>query len=92
MRASARKKSLFIKIAVIALVIYAAVSIIQLQLQIRDSQQQLDSLTARLDAQASTNEELQEQIDNYELYLEQQARKQGMAKPGETVFIEIPAE
>lgn len=92
MKTASRKKGIFVKIAIIALVVYAAVSIIQLQLQIRDSEQRLDALLALQASQLNIKNGLLDQISNRDLYLEQQARLQGMAKPGETVLIEIPQE
>ena len=87
-----RKKSIFLRVALLALAVYIVVSLIQLQLQLDQGQEKLDALNSRLQAQLGTNKGLQDQIDNYEAYLEQQARKQGMAKPGETILIEIPEE
>jgi cell division protein FtsB len=92
MKTFTKKRSIFLRVALIALAIYVVVSLIQLQLQLDEGQRQLDSLSDRLANQLSANAELQDQIDNYESYLEQQARKQGMAKPGETILIEIPED
>lgn len=87
-----KRKSIFVRVALIALAIYVVVSLIQLQLQLSEGQQKLDALNAMVTNQQSVNAELQDQIDNHESYLEQQARKQGMAKPGETILVEIPED
>lgn len=92
MRLFAKRKSIAVRIAVLALIVYAVVSLIQLQLQLDEGQRLLDSVNNRVTDQLTLNADLQDQIDNYETYLEQQARKQGMAKPGETVLIEIPKD
>ena len=92
MRLFAARKSITARIALLALIVYAVVSLIQLQLQLDEGQRLLDSVNNRVTDQLTLNADLQDQIDNYETYLEQQARKQGMAKPGETVLIEIPKD
>ncbi len=92
MRLFAKRKNLAVRIALLALIVYAVVSLVQLQLQLDEGQRLLDSVNNRVTDQLTLNADLQDQIDNYETYLEQQARKQGMAKPGETVLIEIPKD
>ncbi len=87
-----KKKSLLLRVALLALSVYVVVSLVQLHLQLNEGQQRLDDLNAQLDSQLNTNVVLQDKLDSYENYLEQQARKQGMAKPGETVLVEIPKE
>ena len=87
-----RKKSLLLRIALLALSVYVVISLVQLQLQLNEGQQRLDDLNAQLDKQLGTNVVLQDKLNSYEEYLEQQARKQGLAKPGETILVEIPSE
>ncbi len=87
-----RKKSLLLRIALLALSVYVVISLVQLQLQLDEGQQRLDKLNEQLDEQLDTNVVLLDKLDSYEEYLEQQARKQGMAKPGETILVEIPSE
>ncbi len=87
-----KKKSLLLRIALLALSVYVVVSLVQLQLQLDQGQQRLDELNRQLDEQESIKLMLQNKLDGYEDYLEQQARKQGMAKPGETILVEIPSE
>lgn len=87
-----RKKSLLLRIALLALSVYVVISLVQLQLQLNEGRQRLDDLNAQLDKQLDTNVVLQDKLNSYEEYLEQQARKQGLAKPGETILVEIPSE
>ncbi len=87
-----KKKSLLLRIALLALSVYVVVSLVQLQLQLDQGQQRLDELNRQLDEQERIKLVLQDKLDGYEDYLEQQARKQGMAKPGETILVEIPSE
>ncbi|MBQ6830425.1 MAG: septum formation initiator family protein [Clostridia bacterium] len=89
----AKKKSWFFRIALIALAVYIVVSLIQLNLQLNEKQQLLNDWIQKTEQQNLLNADLQDQGENYESYLEQQAREeQGMAKPGETVLYEVPKE
>ena len=36
------------------------------------------------------NDDLKNKMENYEAYQEQQARENGQARPGETIYKEIP--
>ena len=85
-----KRKSILIRVALVALSLYAVVSLVQLQLQLNKGRERLDNLNRRLEEQQNTNVVLQDKLDGYQEYLEQQARKQGMAKPGETILVEIP--
>ncbi len=91
--ASVKKKSLFFRIALLALAVYIVVSLIQLNLQLNEKQQLLNDWIQKTEQQNLLNADLQNQGENYESYLEQQAREeQGMAKPGETILYEIPED
>ncbi len=85
-----RRKSVLFRLAIVAFAVYVVVSMVQLQLQLSNAQERLDKLNEQTAAQVEKNEVLQDQIDNSDAYKEQQARKQGMAKPGETILVEIP--
>ncbi len=88
--AKKKRKSFILRIALAAFSVYVVVSMVQLQLQLNRGQEQLDEINDRLVQTKQTNTALQDKLDGYEEYLEQQARKQGLVKPGETVFVEIP--
>lgn len=85
-----RRKSIILRVAVVAFTVYVVVSMVQLQLQLSNAQERLDKLNEQTAAQEERNAVLQDQIDNSDAYKEQQARKQGMARPGETILVEIP--
>ncbi len=85
-----RRKSAILRIAIAAFAVYVVVSIIQIQLQLNRGQEQWDDLNSKISQTKEVNAVLQDKLDGYEEYLEQQARKQGLVKPGETVFVEIP--
>lgn len=89
-KAVKRKKSVLFRVAIVAFAVYVVVSMVQLQLQLSNAQKRLDKLNEQTAAQEEINEVLQDQIDNSDTYKEQQARKQGMARPGETILVEIP--
>ncbi len=87
-----RKKNLLIRVALLALSVYVVVSLLQQRLQFNEAQERLDNLNQQINEQLNTNTVLRDKLESYEEYLEQQARKQGMAKPGETILVEIPSE
>ena len=89
-KAAKRRKSVILRVAIVAFAVYVVVSMVQFQLQLNNAQERLDKLNAQTAAQLEQNEVLQDQIDNSDAYKEQQARKQGMARPGETILVEIP--
>ena len=89
-KAAKRRKSVLLRVAIVAFAVYVVVSMVQLQLRLSNAQERLDKLNEQTAAQIENNEVLQEQIDNSDAYKEQQARKQGMARPGETILVEIP--
>ncbi len=89
-RAAKRKKSIILRVAIVAFSVYVVVSLVQLQLQFNAAQEKLDALNAKTAAQQEINAVLEDQIENSDEYKEQEARKQGMARPGETILVEIP--
>ena len=87
-----RKKSLLWRLALVALSVYVVVALVQLQLQLNEDQQRPDEMNERLEEQSNINAMLEDKLKNTDEHLEQQARKQGLAKPGETILVEIPSE
>lgn len=83
------KKSLILRLAVIAFVAYIAVMLIHMQLQIGRSQASLAEINAKLQRQQSTNAEIDRVLaQNDGTYKESIARdKLGYAKPNERVYI-----
>ncbi len=92
MRAVKKKKSIFLRIALLAFSVYVIVMLIQLQFQIVESQKKIDGIDQQIAAYQRVNEDLQNKSDNYETYQEQQARKKGLTKPNETIIIEVPGD
>ena len=92
MRAVKKKKSIFLRIALLAFSVYVIVMLIQLQFQIVESQKKIDGIDQQIAAYQRVNEDLQNKSDNYETYQAQQARKKGLTKPNETIIIEVPGD
>lgn len=87
-----RKKSIFLRIALAAFSIYVVITLVQLQLEISEKQKKIEELAATIDLFQKENGELENLNRNYEESLERKAREQGMARPGETIYIEIPGK
>ena len=83
MKAGKRKKSIFLRVALLAFSVYVLVSLVQLQMDIQKRQQQLDDINEQIRIQSSLNEDVQSKSDHYERYL---------ARPGETIYKEIPGD
>lgn len=85
-----KKRNRILLLAVLVFGVYTVVMLTQLQLELNERQQALDDIDAQIAEQQRANEDLQDKIDHYEKYLEEQVRQQGMARPGEIIFQEIP--
>ena len=85
-----KKKSIFLRIALLAFSIYVIVMLVQLQMELSARERDLDNLNQAITNQQMMNEEKKNQVADYEDYLDQQAREQGYARPGETIYKEIP--
>ena len=85
-----KKKSIFLRIALLAFSIYVIVMLVQLQMELGARERDLDNLNQAITNQQMMNEEKKNQVADYEDYLDQQAREQGYARPGETIYKEIP--
>ena len=91
MRAEKRKKkSIFLRIALLAFSVYVIIMLVQLQRELGQRQQDLNTLEQTLKNQQALNEDLKNKTENYETYLDQQARDQGYSRPGESIYKEIP--
>lgn len=85
-----RKKSIFLRLALLAFSIYVIVMLLQLQMELGQSQQQLDNYDQEIKNMQLLVDDKKNKLKNYEAYQEQQARENGQARPGETIFKEIP--
>lgn len=85
-----RKKSIFLRLALLAFSIYVIVMLLQLQMELGQSQRQLDNLDQDIKNTQLLNDDMKNKLENQEAYQEQQARENGQARPGETIYKEIP--
>ncbi len=84
------KQSVSFRIALAALLVWVIVSLLQLQIEINDKRNDLADIQMQIVAQERINEDITSDSENEDLYLEQQARNKGLAKPGEIIFKEVP--
>ncbi len=91
MRAEKRKKkSIFLRIAIVTFSIYVVIMLVQLQLEVNACNERISNLDDAILQQTIENEDLQKQSDDYESWLEKKAYEQGYARPGETIYKEDP--
>lgn len=89
-----RKKSILLRLAVLAFVAYIVVTLVNQQVQISEKKAQLQSMNEQIRVQEIQNEDLKRVVNagegENEDYIERVARE-GLdyAKPGERVFINI---
>ena len=87
-KGSKKRGSIVLRVSVVAFSAYMLVMLAQLRLQIGERQKQIDDLQDSIQYQQQQNEDMQSKSDNYQVYLEQHAREQGMAVPGESIYKE----
>ena len=85
-----RKKSIFLRLALLAFSIYVVVMLLQLQMELGASQRQLDNYDQEIKNMQLLIDDQKNKMENYESYQEQQARENGQARPGESIYKEIP--
>ena len=88
---SKRKMPGIAKLAMLAFLIYADVTIVSLRSQIADKQAELDSLSLRVQEYEDANAALQEEMQNgiSEEEISELARNElSYAEPGERVFVD----
>ena len=84
------RRNRMLAIALTVFAVYVVVMLTQLQLELNERRAALDEIDHQIAEQQRQNEDLQDKIDNYEKYLEEQVRQRGLARPGEIIFQEIP--
>lgn len=77
-----RKKSIFLRLALLAFSIYVIVMLLQLQMELGQSQRQLDNVDQEIKNMQLLNDDLKNKMENYEAYQEQQARENGRPDRG----------
>ncbi len=85
-----KKHSVILTVALIVLAVWMVISLIQLHTDISDKQTVLADINTQIANQQRANDELASENANDDLYLDQQAHDKGLAKPGESIYKEVP--
>ena len=88
---SKRAGAVVLRIAMLAFLIYAAVTVINLQTQIKAKREELASLTLRVEEYQKANETLRQEMQSgiSEEDIGEMARSElGYAEPGERIFVD----
>ncbi|MBQ9860115.1 MAG: hypothetical protein IJO76_05505 [Clostridia bacterium] len=86
-RRKAKKKSnLAVRIVLVAVAAFLFFKLVQLHSQIEEKQQLIDNMNSNIIKQQLINEDLSEQIENADAYLERQANEAGLGLPGQQVY------
>ena len=88
---SKRKAPVWVKILMLAFLLYAVVTIISLHAQLADKRAELDSLNMRVEEYEAANEALRQEMQNgiSEADISEIARTElSYAEPGERVFVD----
>ena len=86
-----KRAGLITKIVIMVLMVYMAVSLLNLRTQIQQVQDQKNLLASQVAAQKLDNQQLTEAIENSDdpAMLESVARDKGYVKPGETLYVDV---
>ena len=87
-----KKKSIFLRIALLAFSLYVIITLVQQQMEIGNKKKQLDAVQENILLQQQLNGDLKSKLENPDEYIEQEARDQNMVKPGEIVMQEVPGK
>lgn len=88
---SKRAGAVVLRIAMLAFLLYAAVTVINLQTQIKAKREELASLTLRVEEYQKANETLRQEMQSgiSEEDIGEMARSElGYAEPGERIFVD----
>ncbi|MEG0778787.1 MAG: septum formation initiator family protein [Oscillospiraceae bacterium] len=86
------RASLITKIVILALILYAGVSLVSLKVQVSQARGKADDLHTQVDDVLQTNSELQYAIDHGtdpETIEDIARNKLGLVKPGEKIFYDV---
>lgn len=92
-----RKRSIILRIALLAFAVYIVASIVNQQIQIGQKKQELSMVSQQLNAQNLKNEELKTALEtgttNSDEFIERKAREElNYVKPNERVFVNIAGD
>lgn len=87
-----KRASLITKIVIIAIMLYAGVTLVSLKVQVADARAQRDELQNQVSSTTQTNTELKYAIDHStdpETIEDIARNKLGLVKPGEKIFYDV---
>ncbi len=87
-----KRASLITKIVILAIIVYAGISLVSLKVQVSDAREARDELQTQVDGVLQTNTELQYAIDHStdpETIEDIARNKLGLVKPGEKIFYDV---
>ena len=87
-----KRAGLITKIVILAIIVYAGITLVSLKMQVSDARETRDALQSQVDGVLQTNTELQYAIDHSTDpdTIEDIARnKLGLVKPGEKIFYDV---
>ena len=87
-----KKSSIFIRIVILALIVYAAISLTSSKSKIAEARADQEELQQRVDAALQKNAELEYDIEHAgddETLAEIARAKLGLVKPGEKIFFDV---
>lgn len=87
-----KKKSVLLRIALVALAVYIVASFFRLRLELNEREQVLQDSSNSVQAKKDQIVVLNDKLNNADNDVEQSVREKGMAKPGESIFAEVPNE
>lgn len=87
-----KKKSVLLRIALVALAVYIVASFFRLRVELNEREQVLQDSSNSVQAKKDQIVVLNDKLNNADNDVEQSVREKGMAKPGESIFAEVPNE
>ena len=87
-----KRAGLITKIVILAIIVYAGISLVSLKVQVSDARETRDELQTQVDSVLQTNTELQYAIDHStdpETIEDIARNKLGLVKPGEKIFYDV---
>ena len=87
-----KRASLITKIVILAIILYAGISLVSLKVQVSDAREKRDELQGKVDNVLQTNTELQYAVDHStdpETKEDIARNKLGLVKPGEKIFYDV---
>lgn len=87
-----KRAGLVTKIVILAIIVYAGISMVSLKVQVSDARETRDELQTQVDGVLQTNTELQYAIDHStdpETIEDIARNKLGLVKPGEKIFYDV---